>query len=77
MISDRRSYQHEVDRLLDAIGGRGAELQGLMELGVRGRGLADREGELAKMRRRLATLVGERMTHGSAPVASSTWCEPA
>jgi hypothetical protein len=58
-MTDRRRYQHEVNRLLEAIADRVAELEALRVHGVRGLGLADREGELQNMRRKLATLVSE------------------
>jgi hypothetical protein len=58
-MTDRRRYQHEVNRLLEAIADRVAELEALRVRGVRGLGLADREGELQKMRRKLATLVSQ------------------
>jgi hypothetical protein len=57
MTDDRRRYQQEVDRLLQTIADRVAELRALSARGVRGHGLADRKRELKDMRRRLATLV--------------------
>jgi hypothetical protein len=59
-MTARHRYQYEVDRLLEAIGARVSELNGLRARGVGGRALADQEGELAKMRRRLETLVSRQ-----------------
>jgi hypothetical protein len=58
-MTDRHRYQHEVNRLLDAIADRVAELEALRVRGVRGLGLADRETEVQKMRRKLAALVSQ------------------
>jgi hypothetical protein len=57
MTEDRRRYQQEVDRLLQAVAEGVAEVRALSARGIRGQGLADRKRELANMRRPLATLV--------------------
>jgi hypothetical protein len=60
MSNDRRRYQHEVARLLEAIRLAVTDLYRLRARGIGGRGLADHENELSKLRNNLATLISAR-----------------
>jgi hypothetical protein len=55
--SDRRSYQHEVERLLGQIRDEVQVLQFLKAAGVRAAALSDRKRTLEATRRHLASLV--------------------
>ena len=57
---ERRSYQQRVEKLLDEIRRRVAELRQLKARGVRGGALVERKQELDRTRQRLAALVGRQ-----------------
>jgi hypothetical protein len=65
-MTDRRSYQREVERLLEQIRCRVRELRRLYAAGVRGQALAARKQELARVRARLAEVVGRQSVSASA-----------
>ena len=56
-MSERRRYQHEVERLLEQIRERVRELQLLRVRGVRGPALREHKQELSRARKELAALV--------------------
>jgi hypothetical protein len=56
-VSERRRYQHEVERLLAQIQDRVRELRLLTARGVRGPALREHKRELSRARKELAALV--------------------
>jgi hypothetical protein len=56
-MTDRRTYQSEVERLLAQIDSSMHDLRLLKVSGVRGAALEERKGELASVRARLAAVV--------------------
>jgi hypothetical protein len=56
-VSERRRYQHEVERLLAQIQERVRELQLLKVRGARGAALREPKQELSRTRKELAALV--------------------
>jgi hypothetical protein len=59
----RHDHQREVERLLEQIRGGVDELRRLHAFGLRGPALSERKGELARIRGRLADVVGGHEAH--------------